>query len=45
MAEQIFSLLPTTATVPCIAPKGARELERALIHFQSREPMWERITT
>ncbi|CAJ0590074.1 unnamed protein product [Cylicocyclus nassatus] len=42
---QIFSVYPNAATVPCIAPKGAKELERALVHFQAREPMWERITT
>ncbi|RCN32491.1 hypothetical protein ANCCAN_21701 [Ancylostoma caninum] len=45
LTEKIFSLLPNVATVPCLAPKGARELERAMIHFKSREPMWERITT
>ncbi|EYC21577.1 hypothetical protein Y032_0019g3907 [Ancylostoma ceylanicum] len=45
LTEKIFSLLPNVVTVPCLAPKGARELERAMIHFKSREPMWERITT
>ncbi|KAK6755745.1 hypothetical protein RB195_014250 [Necator americanus] len=45
LTEQIFSILPGVTTVPCIAPKGAKELERALIQFKSREPIWERITT
>ncbi|XGW03364.1 hypothetical protein V3C99_014950 [Haemonchus contortus] len=45
LAIRVFTLMPNSSTVPCLAPGGVRDLERALIHLKAQEPMWERITT
>ncbi|KAK6045276.1 hypothetical protein COOONC_17219, partial [Cooperia oncophora] len=45
LAIQVFSLMPNVTTIPCLAPKGTRDLDRAFIHFKTQEPIWERITT